>query len=572
MKKRKNKKSVLYFGTFPPRECGIATFTKDLVTAMDKKFNPTMKSEILAINDNGSNIYNYNKKVSFQIDETNIKSYVNVANKINDREDIKIVCIQHEFGLFGGLYGDYLLKFLDSIKKPVSITFHSVIPKPDKKRKELIRAIFEKVNAVIVLAKDSIRIFKEDYGLNTDKVYFIPHGVPQAPLNCKELKEKLNLKNRIILSTFGLLSSGKGIEYVIQALPNIVKKYPEVLYLIIGETHPQVRKKEGESYRNKLRQLVNELGLKNNVKFYNKYLTLKEIVEYLCATDIYISPALDKNQIVSGTLSYALGCGKAIISTPSLYAEEVLCNKRGILVDFQNPRSMEKAIGDILSNNRLRESLEKNAYKLGRKMVWPNVAANYLRVFNKITKLREDIVKRYPLIKLSPIIDLTDDTGIIQHAKHSIPDRKTGYTLDDNARALIVATKYYNLTKSKKSLNLINKYLSFIHYVQKENGMFHNLLGYDKKFLDEQGSEDSFGRALWACGYVIASKLNDNIKATAKFVFDNSIRSIHQIRSLRAKAFLIIGLYYYYKQYKSNDLIDKVSILANSVTNYYKKN
>ncbi len=572
MSKLKEKKCVLYLGTFPPRECGIATFTKDLVNAIDKKYNPAMKSEVLAINDNGSNIYNYGKKVTFQIDETNIESYVNIANKINEREDIKIVCIQHEFGLFGGIYGDYLLQFLDAIKKPVVITFHSVIPKPDENRKKLVQSIFGKVNAVIVMAKESIHIFKEDYGVNTDKLYLIHHGVPQVTLNSKKMKETLNLKNKIILSTFGLINRGKGIEYVIEALPNIVKKYPEVLYLIIGETHPQVRKKEGESYRNKLRKLVYDLGLKNNVKFYNKYLTLKEIVAYLRATDVYISPSLDANQIVSGTLSYALGCGKAIISTPSIYAKEVLSEERGILVDFQNPKSIEKAIDDILSNNYLREKLEKNAYDLGRKMIWPNVAADYLRAFNKITKLREDVVKKYPSIKISSIITLTDDTGIIQHAKHSIPYRKSGYTLDDNARALIVATKYFNLYKSRQSLKLINKYLSFVHYVQKENGIFHNLLSYDKKFLDKVGSEDSFGRALWACGYVISSKVHDNIKATAKFIVDNALKSFNRIHSLRSRAFVIIGLYYYHKQYKSEDLVDKVKVLANSLVKFYKAN
>src|SRR3989338_2513615 len=420
MKNKKSRSCVLYIGTFPPRECGIATFTKDLITALDKKFNPLLKSEVVAINDNGSSIYNYDNKVSFQVDETNIEDYVSIAKKINERDDIKIINIQHEFGIFGGAYGEYLLQFLDTIKKPVVITFHSVIPNPDEYRKKLVKLIFKKANAVIVMANEAVNIFKEDYGLNTSKIFFVPHGVPQVPLYHKRAKEKTNLHNRIVLSTFGLLNKGKGIEYVIEALPPVVDKFPEILYIVIGETHPQIRKKEGESYRNMLIKRVKELGLSENVRFYNKYLTLKEITDYLGATDIYISPSLDENQIVSGTLSYALGCGKAIISTPSIYAREVLSKKRGILVDFRNPQLMGNAINSLLSDRALRESLEKNAYELGRKMVWPNVAAAYLRVFNKVIKLREEVVKKYPVIKLNPIICLTDDTGIIQHSKHSI--------------------------------------------------------------------------------------------------------------------------------------------------------
>jgi len=564
---------VIYLSTYLPRRCGIATFTKDLISAMDKRFNPLLKSEVLAINDNSS-IYNYDDKVSFQIDETNIEDYTNIAKKINEKDNIKIVNIQHEFGIFGGKYGNYLISFLEAIKKPVVITFHSVTPNPDEHKKKIVQSILKKVSAVIVMAKEAVHILKEDYDIYDpgNKIFFIPHGVPQVPLYSKYAKEKINLKNRTILSTFGLLNRGKGIEYIIEALPSIVNKFPEIIYLIIGETHPQVRKKEGESYRNKLIKLVEELGLNENVKFINKYLTLKELIKYLSATDIYISHSLDENQIVSGTLSYALGCGKAIISTPTTYAKEVLSEESGILVDFRNPQSIGKALNDLLSNNELREKIEKNSYEFGRKMIWPNVAANYLEVFNKVIKLREDVVKKYPTIKLNHLIALTDDMGIIQFAKHNIPDTSTGYTLDDNARALIVATKHHELFKSKQSLKLISTYLSFIHYVQKEEGTFHNLLDYDKKFLDTEGSEDSFGRALWACGYVISSKIHGNIKATAKFIFDNAIKSVNNIKFLRAKAFSIIGIYYYYKEYKNKDIIDKVRVLANSLVESYKVN
>ena len=354
---------VLFLGTYPPRRCGIAAFTYDLAQAFDTVFAPAIKTVIAAMNYSAFKRPKYSSRVVFEIDQDKAEDYKIAAKKINADPKIKLVSIQHEFGIFGGAYGEYLLQFLDTIKKPVVITFHSVIPNPDEYRKKLVKLIFKKANAVIVMANEAVNIFKEDYGLNTSKIFFVPHGVPQVPLYHKRAKEKTNLHNRIVLSTFGLLNKGKGIEYVIEALPPVVDKFPEILYIVIGETHPQIRKKEGESYRNMLIKRVKELGLSENVRFYNKYLTLKEITDYLSATDIYISPSLDENQIVSGTLSYAMGCGKAIISTPSIYAKEVLSEERGILVDFKNPQSIGKALNDVLYDNKLREKLEKNAYE-----------------------------------------------------------------------------------------------------------------------------------------------------------------------------------------------------------------
>jgi len=573
MKDKKSRNCVLYMSTFPPRECGIATFTKDLVDSMDKKFNPALKSEVLAINDDGSSIYNYDGKVSFQLDQTDMEGYISIAKEVNDRKDIKLVNIQHEFGIFGGNAGDHLLPFLEKVKKPVVVTFHSVVPNPDEHKKMMVNHIFRKASAVVVMAKESVRILKDDYGVNdSKKIFFVPHGVPEVMFNPENSGGNVRLENRIILSTFGLMNRGKGIEYVIESLPQIVKNFPEIIYLVIGETHPQVRKKEGESYRNSLINLVEELGLRDNVRFYNKYLTLAEIIAYLNATDIYISPSLDENQTVSGTLSYALGCGKAIISTSTVYAKEVLAKNRGILVDFRNPETIGNAIFTLLSDKKLKERMEKNAYELGRKMIWPNVAAEYLMLFNNVTKLRGDTIKKFPAVKLSHLTSLTDNVGVIHHAKHSVPNRKTGYTLDDNARALIAVAKHYNIFKSQKSLGLVKTYLSFLHYVQKEDGTFHNLLDYERKFPDEEGSEDSYGRALMASGFVVSSNVPENIKATAKFIFDNAVRSVHKLRFLRAKAFSIIGLYHYFKKYKNKDIVEKTIMLADSLANAYREN
>lgn len=572
MQEKKSDSCVLYMGTFLPRECGIATFTNDLVRAMDTRFNPILRSEVLAMNDNGT-FYNYNGKVSLQIDQNEALDYIEAAKEINARDDIKIVSIQHEFGIFGGEHGEYLLLFLNELRKPVVVTLHTVLPNPTEHMKDITKAIIGKCSAVVVMAKDAKRLLIEHYGVQEqEKVFHVPHGVPIVPFSLKEAKSKLNLNGKIVLSTFGLLSRGKGIEYVIKALPKIVEKFPNTIYLVIGETHPQIRKGEGESYRKSLESLVDKLNLKKNVVFLNRYMSLDEIIAYLKASDVYIAPGLDENQIVSGTISYALGCGKAIVSTSTAYAREVLSKDRGILVGFRNPGQISKAVNALLSDSRVKGDMEKRAYQMGRKMIWPNVAAEYLRVFNKVIQLREETVKKFPMIKLDHLSLLTDSVGIIHHAKHSVPNRKTGYTLDDNARALIVASKHYGIFASIQSLRLMKTYLSFLHYMQTESGMFHNFMDYSRKFLDERGSEDSYGRVLMACGHVISGKSPENVRAMAKFIFDRAVVNVLALESPRAKAFSLIGLRHYYSRHRHKDIIEKAEKIADSLAGSYRKN
>ncbi len=577
--KRGNVSNILYVSSFPPRECGIATFTRDLTSAMDHKFNPSLKSRILAVNDNGSSIYNYGGKVKYQLNETDIEQYIESAERINKSPKIKLVCIQHEFGIFGGEYnGEFIIPFMEKLNKPCVVTFHSVVPDPSHERKRVVQAIAKRAAAIIVMAKKAIEILHDKYAVDLRKIHFIPHGIPTIDYLEKEKAEKfkksLGLGGKIVLSTFGLINRGKGIEYVIQALPKIVKKYPNVLYLVIGETHPNIRKKEGEAYRNMLLELVKKYGLKNHVKFYNKYLALEEIVDYLKATDIYMFITQDPNQIVSGTLAYAFGAGKPVIATPSLYAKELLEEgKLGFLVDFKDYKEIGIALDKLLGNPSLMEKIGKKAYENSRNMLWQNVATEYLKAFKNIMEVSEHIgLYKFPRIKMKHMTNLTDNVGIIEHAKHSIPDRSTGYTLDDNARALIVSVKHYNKFRSEQSLKLIQTYLSFIYYMQKKDGTFHNRLSYDKKFLDEIGSEDSFGRALCAAAAVISSKVGEQIKATAKFIFDNAVKRIYELNSIRPKAYCIAGLYDYYSVYKADDIIEKTRYLADKLVEAYESN
>lgn len=561
---------VCFLSNFPPRECGIATFTKDLSSAMDKRFNPLLKSRIVALNED-EEMCNYSKKVIMQINKEDIQEFIDIAKKINLSKEIKLVCIQHEFGLYGGNYGSYLVPFLDAVEKPVVTTFHSVLPKPDSKRKRIVKVICEKSAAVVVMAKKAIEILEKQYGVNPEKLHLVYHGIPSVPFRSSEkYKKKLNLSGKTVLSTFGLLSRGKGIEYMIRSLPRLVKKYPDLLYLIIGETHPVVREQEGESYRKELKKLVARLGLKKHVKFYNKYISLKELVTHLLATDIYICTNLEKAQIVSGTLSYALGCGRAVVSTPIEYAKEMLANGRGRVAKMKDPASFAKAIGKILGDLEFRKHIEGNAYNFSRTMTWPNVAARYLQVFNSVVGLREETTEKYPKISLNHLKSLTDEFGMLQFSKLSVPDKDSGYTVDDNSRALITAILHNKLFNSKVSDNLSKVYLGFLEQAQDKKGWFHSVMHKDK--IIESHSEDAFGRAIWALGYTVENSENSERVEKAKQLFVKSFGLIDRLKETRAKAFALLGLSHYYKKHEEFGILDKINNLAGALVDCFKKN
>ncbi|MFH1308031.1 MAG: glycosyltransferase [archaeon] len=561
-------KVCCFLGNFPPKECGIATFTKDLATAMNKKWNPRLKSRIIALNDE-SCIYNYNKKVVLEINREDIEEFINVAKKINESEIIKIVCIQHEFGIFGGDYGSYIIPFLETIKKPVVTTFHSVLPNPDKIRKRIVQYICSKSSGVIVMAKKAVEILHNDYEVDPEKIHVIYHGIPDVPFQSRHISKKnLKLESKTILSTFGLLSRGKGIEYMIEAMPELIKKYPNLLYLVIGETHPNIRREEGESYRNELMKRVKDLGLTNHVKFYNKYLSLQEIITYLLASDIYICTNLDKNQIVSGTLSYAMGSGAVVISTPSVYAEEVLSEERGIIINFKDPFSYAQAIDKVLSDEELKAKLQENAYSFSRQMTWQNVATQHLKIFNQITNLREDTVKKFPYIKLNHLNKLTDDIGVLQFSKLFDPDKSSGYTVDDNSRALISSVLHNKLFKSKNSNNLIKIYLNFLEKSQNEEGWFNNIIENSKVLCN---SEDAFGRAVWALGFAAYKSENPEIVEKSKNMFEKSQKHIERLKYPRSRAFSLLGLYNYYKKFSNPETLEKIKNIADELVELYEK-
>jgi len=553
---------VLYMGTYPPRECGIATFTRDITEAINKKFDPLIKSRILAMN-KPDEIYNYPKEVIYQISEDDMKDYIEVAKRINQNPSIKLINIQHEFGLFGGEYGDYLLTFLEIVKKPVVVTFHSVLPNPDKRAKKVVKSIAEKSQTIIVMTKKAVEILKEKYGIDTE-IRVIPHGIPTVSFETENKeKAKLGYKDKILLSSFGLINEGKGYEYIIKSLPKVVKKFPNLLYLIIGETHPVVRREEGERYRRYLQKLVREKNLKNNVKFYNKYVTLQEIIQYLKATDIYISSSLSPHQITSGTLVYAMGCGKPVISTPFLHAKDIVTPERGSLVKFRSAKSFTEAIVSLISNEELRRKMERNAYSYTRHMTWPNVAIAYGKIFKRYINIWETESNNLPKIKTEHLRNLTDNFGIIQFANYTQPDIESGYTLDDNARALLVSCMLYEKSKKNLYLKQIKKYLKFIRYVQRWDGKLFNLVNKDKKINRRDCSDDAQGRAIWSLGYTLSIKeLPEEIKEDAKEIFIKAMGENKKIKSARAAAFTLLGMYFYDRKYPSRLNIKKINSLA----------
>ena len=378
---------IHFLGSFPPRECGIATFTKDLVTAINAKRSRNLECRIAAMNDNLYSMYNYPKEVNIQIDQDDQESYLVAADKLNKSRKTKLVCIQHEFGLFGGEFGEYLVPFMEELEKPVVTTFHSVIPgnpKPERHRRYVVKKLCQNSNKVAVISGFAKDILMQQYSIQDEKIVVIPHGVPPIPFREEEkAKRQLGFQGRTLLSTFGLMSRRKGIHYVLRALPHIVEQHPNVLYLVIGETHPMVRKREGERYRNYLKKLVKELNLRNHVMFENRYVALQEICDYIQATDVYITPYYDPSQVSSGTLAYAVASGTACVATPYLYARDVLRHGRGCIVKFKSSRAIADSVNKILANRKLRLSLERKAYNYTRGWQWPSIADTYLDIFEQ---------------------------------------------------------------------------------------------------------------------------------------------------------------------------------------------
>lgn len=552
-------------GTYVPRQCGIATFTHDLCEAICEESNDPKACQAIALNDIESG-YAYPGRVRFEIRQEEAADYRLAADFANIR-NVDVFLAQHEFGIYGGAAGSHLLGMLRDLSVPVVTTMHTVLRTPESTYRKVTSRLVGLSDRIVVMAERAVDILREVYEVPREKIALIPHGIPDMPfVDPAFYKDQFGVEGRKVLLTFGLLSPGKGIEHAIRALPAIVRRHPEVVYIVLGATHPHVKRTRGEEYRHELQRLAEDLGVLEHVLFQNRYVELDELCEFLGAADVYLTPYLGEEQIVSGTLAYALGAGKAVVSTPYWYAQEMLAEDRGRLVPFGDSDAISREVISLLDHEVERQAMRKRAYLFTRSFVWREVARSYLELF--ADALHHPHVNRQkaaprtavptvlhavPELKLTHLRNLTDDVGILQHARYSIPDRNHGYCTDDNARALTFALRAWQHTQSPDLLSLATVYLSFLqHAYNSERGRFRNFMAYDRTWIEETGSEDSHGRALWGLGCAIADSPTVGMRAVALSLFDKALRAAEHFTSPRAWAFTIVGIHAYLRRYSGD--------------------
>jgi glycosyltransferase involved in cell wall biosynthesis len=560
--------SVAVIGNYLPRLCGIATFTTDLVEALSAE-SPDINCWAVAMNDKPEG-YAYPEKVRFVVNQNRLADY-SMASEFLNISQIDIVCVQHEYGIFGGQAGSHLLKLLGELRMPVVTTLHTVLKDPAPEYREVMHRLSDLSDKLIVMSWKACDFLKDIYAVPEEKIAFIHHGIPDTPfIDPNFYKDKFGVEGKKVLLTFGLLSPNKGIENALQALPSIIKKYPDVTYIILGATHPHILKEHGEEYRISLQQLVRKLDIGDHVIFKNRFVELKELCEFLGAADIYLTPYLEEAQITSGTLAYAMGTGKAVISTPYWYATEMLAEGRGIIVPFKNPDAIAEHIIGLLANDVNLHAMRKNAYTFCREAIWKEVSRRYLEVFNEvrlnrsryprprhlyIEKIKSITNFELPEIKLDHLKNLTDDAGILQHATHTVPNRDHGYCTDDNARALMVAAmgRKYLDTDGMSFDSLSSQYLSFLmHSFNPEKGRFRNFMTYTRQWIEEVGSEDAHGRALWGIGKAVAFLDDPGQMAMSMTLFNKAMKAVEHFESPRAIAFALVGIHAYLHKFSGD--------------------
>ncbi|HMS33926.1 MAG TPA: glycosyltransferase family 4 protein [Ignavibacteria bacterium] len=556
--------------SYVPRRCGIATFSNDLANSMKNLTTGEYQINISALNDNPEG-YKYSSDVNFEIKDKSINDFKEAANYLN-LSDSDVINIQHEFGLYGGEGGSNILYLINKLNKPIVTTLHTVLENPSGEELRVLQEIGKRSSYLVVQSRRSFEMLEKTVKIPKRKIRFIPHGAHDVPfLDPAFYKDKFKLSGKKVILTFGLVGPGKGFEDAIKALQFVLEKYNDAVLVILGATHPNVKKEFGESYRNSLENLVKNSGLENNVMFINRFVDTKELLEYILMSDVYVSPYKNKVQAVSGTLTYALACGKAIVSTPYWYAEELLQDEKGVLVPFSDPEAMGNAIAGLLLDENKRNRLRKNAYDAGRELTWENVGKQYTEIFLKaaedfktpksfpVISTLNNILPSLPDINLTHMKNMTDDTGIFQHATYSIPNPKHGYCVDDNVRALHVAVMHKINSNDDTIDPYINRYLQFVyHSFNEDKGLFRNFMSYDRKWLEEEGSEDSNGRVIYVLGYLIRHIKSHSILGLTKNLFDNSIKNMAEVKSPRSIAYIIFGCIFYLQKFSGASEIKNI--------------
>lgn len=577
--------TVAFIGNYPPRKCGIATFTQDIRDAVADRY-PQSNCFVCAVNDM-PDVYEYPDVVRFEIEERERASYRRAAEYLNV-SNVDVVCIQHEFGIYGGDAGSYVLDLAEDISAPIITTLHTILEEPTPQQRQVLRKLTALSARVVVMSQHAKAILAATYCVPDSKIDVIPHGIPDMPfVDSSFNKDKIGAEDKCVLLTFGLLSANKGIEHVIEAMPGILEDFPDVVYIVLGATHPNILRCEGEEYRRRLERRVMDLGLGESVKFHDRYVELEELKEYIAAADMYITPYLNRAQITSGTLAYAFGCGKAVISTPYLHAEELLADDSGVLVPFADPAGISQAVVELLRDGSRRNGMRKRAYLLGREMIWSKVAAHYMNAF-ALARIRPSnavgrrpssagspaanpnavtigIGRSLPAIRLDHLRRMTDSTGMVQHARFAFPHFESGYCTDDNARALAFAvTLDCNLSRASENgprcSDLVTPYASFMNAAFNwEIGQFRNFMSYERCWLDDCGSDDCQGRSLLALG-ICSSKSGDaRIRHWAGGLFHTAVPGILSTKSPRAWANALLGIDAYLGAFAGDRSVQKIA-------------
>ncbi|HTM46704.1 MAG TPA: glycosyltransferase [Polyangiaceae bacterium] len=538
---------VALVGTYPPRRCGIATFTRDLEQAMSSA-DAHVTPFVLAMTDPGGQ-YEYPENVKYEIRQAVKGDYARAAEFVN-YSDVQLVSVQHEYGIFGGDDGAYILDFLTTLRVPAMVTLHTVLKSPSPSQRAIVQQLSKRSAGLVVLSRVAAELLQTSYSIDAEQIHMIAHGIPpMQPVDRQLLKAGFGVSDRRMLLTFGLLGPSKGIETVIRALPALIERFPDLVYFVVGATHPAIVRKQGEAYRSALEQEAEKLNVREHVVFHNQFVSTDDLCRYLQAADIFISPYLNEAQVTSGALSYAMGAGAAAVSTPYWHAQELLGDGRGRLFPFGDSNALAKELGILLESPEELRRVRQAAHDFTRSMLWPQVGKAHLELGKSLisrTKWRGRAVPRtrassLPEVRLDHLYRLTDDTGILQHATFTVPARRSGYCVDDNARALIVALEADRLSGSPETAHLVTTYLGYLHHAQRDDGHFDNLMAYDRSIEPSIPSDDCLGRAIWALGQAACLATEEGHRRLARQMLE---RALPLARNLgpRGTALTLLGL------------------------------
>ena len=555
-------RKVAFLGDYLPRKCGIATFTTDLRCAIAREFS-AIQCPVVPVNDRAEG-YDYPAEVRFEIAEQDLPSYLRAADFLNIT-DVDVVCVEHEFGIFGGPAGSHVLALLRELQMPIVTTLHTILREPNEEQRRVMRELIRRSTRLVVMTERGREFLREVYHAPENKIDLIPHGIPDMPFaDPNYFKDEFGVAGKQVLLTFGLLSPNKGIEYALRALPEIIKEFPNVVYIVLGQTHPNLLRHEGEAYRLGLERLAKDLGVQKNVVFFNRFVELEELMRFIGAADIYLTPYLTESQITSGTLAYAFGNGNAVISTPYWHAAELLAAERGKLVPFCDAKAIAVATIALLRDDPLRHSLRKNAYKIGRDMVWSRVAQLYEKSFEQARqdhsfvgrksspiKTLDEQPGQLPELKLDHLFRMSDSTGIFQHASFTVPNFSEGYCTDDNARALVLSVMLQKLGHGSPQLCAhAATYAAYLNYAfDRQRGRFRNFMSFERRWLEDVGSEDCQGHALWALGLCVSQAGQGSYQMLAAQLFEQALPLAAEFSSPRAWAFTLIGIDEYLRRF-----------------------